>query len=387
MNIAFYAPLKSPKHPRPSGDRAIARLFFEAFQQAGHDVELVSEFRSRESRGDVDHQRRLRNLGERLAVRLIRQLQKRPRAARPDVWFTYHLYYKAPDWLGPTVARALGIPYVVAEASFAPKRDRPPWQMVHRAVGNVIGHADAIVALNSDDIPCLLPLLGGSRERVHHVAPFMDTRTFAANSGDRMRQREQLAAQLQIDAGVPWLVTVAMMRDGDKLASYQMLGDALTQVAANSSGMWQLLVVGDGEVRPQVAAALAPLGARAKYLGQLQPDTLAPVLGAADIYVWPAVNEAFGMAFLEAQACGLPVVAAATRGVPDVVADRQTGLLTELSASAIAVGVRALLDDDALRHRLAANAASYVHSRHDVRAAGKQLNQILTSLTCSQDRP
>ena len=43
---------------------------------------------------------RLSTLGARLASRLTRRL----RAAPPDLWFTYHLYHKAPDWLGPAVA-------------------------------------------------------------------------------------------------------------------------------------------------------------------------------------------------------------------------------------------------------------------------------------------
>ena len=48
------------------------------------------------------------------------------RRPRPDLWFTYHLYYKAPDLVGPLVAGALGIPYAVAEASVAHKRAGKP---------------------------------------------------------------------------------------------------------------------------------------------------------------------------------------------------------------------------------------------------------------------
>ncbi len=46
---------------------------------------------------------------------------------RFDLWFTYHCYYRKPDWLGPAVTKALGLPYVIAEASHAPRRtqDRP----------------------------------------------------------------------------------------------------------------------------------------------------------------------------------------------------------------------------------------------------------------------
>ncbi len=49
---------------------------------------------------------------------------------------------------------------------------------------------------------------------------------------------------------------------------------------------------------------------------------------AADLFVWPAINEAFGMALLEAQACGTPVIAGASGGVPAIIADGETGWLS-----------------------------------------------------------
>ena len=60
------------------------------------------------------------------------------RQPRRELWFTYHLYYKAPDWLGPAVSRALGIPYVVAEASHAAKREGGAWDVGHRAVAEAL---------------------------------------------------------------------------------------------------------------------------------------------------------------------------------------------------------------------------------------------------------
>ena len=117
MRIAFYAPLKPPDHPVPSGDRRMARLLLDALRLAGHEPVLASRFRSFEGRGD-----RLRARpgsppsGGTLAERYLRRCAAAP-AAAPELWFTYHLYHKAPDWLGPRIAGALGIPYVVAEAS------------------------------------------------------------------------------------------------------------------------------------------------------------------------------------------------------------------------------------------------------------------------------
>src|SRR5580704_10685344 len=128
MRIAFYAPLKPPDHPVPSGDRRVARLFLAALRHAGHQPFLVSRLRSFDATGDPARQARLARQGNRIAERLIACWRQAPHTA-PGLWFTYHLYYKAPDWIGPMVAAALGIPYVVAEASFAMKRADGPWAL------------------------------------------------------------------------------------------------------------------------------------------------------------------------------------------------------------------------------------------------------------------
>jgi hypothetical protein len=109
MRIAFYAPLKPPNHPTASGDRTMARLVVAALQMAGHEVDIAATLRSWDGIGDGARQERLRRIGIRLAARFVRRCARDP-ARRPALWFTYHLYHKAPDWLGPAVADALAIP-------------------------------------------------------------------------------------------------------------------------------------------------------------------------------------------------------------------------------------------------------------------------------------
>src|SRR5688500_4119866 len=156
MRIAFYAPLKPPDHPVASGDRAMARALISALELAGHDVRIVSRFRSFDH-GDAERQARICAVGVNLAARLLRRSART--GWRPDLWFTYHLYHKAPDWLGPTIAGELGIPYVVAEASFAPKQASGKWQLGHRAVADALARAAIIFQPNPTDAECVLPLL------------------------------------------------------------------------------------------------------------------------------------------------------------------------------------------------------------------------------------
>ena len=73
MRIAFYAPLKPPGHPTPSGDRRIARLFLKALRRAGHQPFVASRLRSFDNQGDAGHQAGLAALAQRTTERLLRQ--------------------------------------------------------------------------------------------------------------------------------------------------------------------------------------------------------------------------------------------------------------------------------------------------------------------------
>ncbi|MGI9408376.1 MAG: glycosyltransferase family 1 protein, partial [Hyphomicrobiaceae bacterium] len=105
MKLAFYAPLKSPNDPTPSGDRQIARHFVQALEMAGHNVEIASELRTYEGAGNQEQQLALMDAGKREAVRFVEDVRA-GRQCRPDLWFTYHVYHKAPDWIGSQVASA-----------------------------------------------------------------------------------------------------------------------------------------------------------------------------------------------------------------------------------------------------------------------------------------
>jgi glycosyltransferase involved in cell wall biosynthesis len=375
MRIAFYAPLKPPTHPVPSGDRRMARLLMAAMARGNHRVELASRFRSREGSGDPARQQALAETGRHLAGRLIRRYQARPEAERPDLWFTYHLYYKAPDWLGPAVADALDIPYVVAEASHAGKRADGPWAVGHAAAAAALARADAIINLNPGDIPGVTSVAGATAIIVM-LKPFLDGADFAAAAGRCDVLRGELAQRFALDESLPWLLAVAMMREGDKLASYRLLADALGRLGDIA---WQLVVVGDGPARAAVEAALSVLGRRrVRYAGARLPDEVPAFYAAADLLVWPAINEAYGMTLLEAQAAGTPVVAGAAGGVPAIVAAERTGLLTPPGdALAFAAAVRTLLGDADRRRRMGETALEAIAQEHDIGTAARVLDQAL----------
>lgn len=378
MRIAFYAPLKSPTHGTPSGDRRVAALLMDALGRAGHQVELVSTFRSYDAEGDAARQAGLRDQGVALGRRLATQWRDGPAAARPDLWFTYHAYYKAPDWLGPEASTALGIPYVIAEASHAGKRAGGPWDIGHRGIADAIGRADLLLCPTKDDVLGLQGVVAAPG-RIAWLPPFLDAAPFRRAAVQREAHRNGLARAHGLDAAVPWIAVVAMMRPGDKLASYRMLGGALGRL---QDLPWRLLVGGDGSSRAEVEAVLGgAIPGRPAYLGALGLAGIAALYAASDLCVWPAVNEAYGMAMLEAQAAGLPVVSCATRGVPDIVEDGRTGRLAPQGDEVALAGlVRELLLDTGKRARLAASAAAFVADERSLDAAVARLQPLLARI-------
>ncbi|MEX2408233.1 MAG: glycosyltransferase family 4 protein, partial [Rhodovibrionaceae bacterium] len=249
--------------------------------------------------------------------------------------------------------------YVVAEASVAYKRAGGPWDRGHRQTLAALDQAARVITLNPKDAERL-----PDPEKTRMLAPFLDAARFA-------QPREARNAP-------PVLVATAMMRPGDKLASYRLLAEALLQVADLD---WSLLILGDGPARGAVETAFAALGGRVEFRGTVGEAALPEILAGCDLCVWPAINEAYGMALLEAEAAGLPVVAGRSLGVPAVVAEGETGLLVPPGdAAAFAQAVRALLSDPERCRRLGRAAARKVRRDHDLAAAARTLDSILQDL-------
>ena len=368
MKIAFYAPLKSPDHPVPSGDRRMARLLIKALEHAGFEVELASGLRTYEGLGNPEDQARLKREAEEEAARLAGHL-------KADLWFTYHLYHKAPDWIGPAVSRLLGIPYWLAEASFAPKQLNGPWHEGHLAVEAAVRHADGVLELNPLDRGCISPLLKPGAKCLE-IKPFLESGPFRKARVGKSDLRATLAGSYRLDPDALWIAATGMMRPGDKLHSYQLLAKALDQGGIEG---WQLLIIGDGPARDQVENQFSGL-ANIHYLGLREEGEMPEILAACDLFAWPGINEAFGLAMLEAQAAGLPVVSAARPGIANMILDGQTGLLApEADLKGFTTALQKLLRDSVLRREMSEKALQNTAHHHDIQTAADLLKRELTT--------
>ncbi len=352
MNVAFYAPFKPLDHPDPSGDRTIGRELAAALTAHGLSLTVASRFRSRWF--SARPRLWLAALGERR-----RALEEASRA-RVRVWLTYHAYYKSPDVIGPYVARELGIPYVIFQGVYSTRPRRSlKTRLGYECNRRSLEAARLVFSNRRLDMENLVRLLPG--ERLVYVVPGIDAAPFAFDGASRRALRQAWGV-----ADCPVVVTAAMFRDDVKTRGLVYLFERLGELA-RAGVRFFLIVAGDGETRQRLAAlAEQELPGRHRFLGRVPREELGAVYGAGDVFAFPGIRESLGMVYLEAQAAGLPVVAFADGGVPEVVAAGRTGILTRpFDDAAFRQALADLLEDKARRRAMGEAAEAYVRERHD----------------------
>ena len=355
MTVAFYAPLKAPDHPVPSGDRTMARALIAALRFAKFEVCLASDLRIYDGVGDTAAQGDLVDQAQSEIARILNT------SAAKDwrCWVTYHNYYKGPDLIGPAISKALNIPYIQVESTRARKRLTGPWSRFAKAAEAASDHAHTILYVTQRDAETLRRD-APTGQALTHLHPFLD--------------RDDLPARSDHSGA---MLSVGMMRAGDKLASYRLIAETLGLLDTGID--WHLDIAGDGPAQADVLQLMAPFGERVRLLGALSKDDLDQHYARARLLFWPGVNEAFGYAYLEAQAAGLPVVAQDRPGVRDVVSGIQPTVPD--GPDAMAARLSALLHDDGLVRTAGQDARLKVQEHHLLPAAAAVLRSAIEAAT------
>ncbi|SME92399.1 glycosyltransferase family 4 protein [Desulfovibrio gilichinskyi] len=314
MRIAFFAPHKPIDDKTPSGDLIIGKSLHDYLCAHGHEILIASRMR-------------LRNITTSpskwpMLYFEYNKTLKRVKSFNPDVWLTYHSYYKSPDLFGPEISTELGIPYLIYQGVFSTKhrRNLKTW-LGFMANKTALLHADHVFANKEIDHENLSRI----------ILPEKLTRTRPGINPDEfkfcLKSRTAIRKTLNIE-NKPVLMSTAMFRSGVKEQSLRDLILAFANVLKIIPEA-RLLIAGDGEARERlISLAKQKAGDQIIFLGRINREDLFKYYSAADIFVYPGYNEALGMVYLEAQSIGLPVIAYSTRGPREAVAHDKTGLLS-----------------------------------------------------------
>jgi phosphatidylinositol alpha-1,6-mannosyltransferase len=228
--------------------------------------------------------------------------------------------------------------------------ERPGEEAIRARRRRQFARADGIVAVSEAAALGLGRVFGVPRARIDVIPNGYDPALFRPAPPD-----PTLRDALSLGGG-PVVVAVGRLvpRKGfDRLIDAMALLNDLSQT--------RLVIVGEGPERAALEARARAKGAAATFAGAVPHADVPRFLSLADVFAMPnrrmpdGEDEGFGLVFLEAAACGKPVVAGRAGGAPEVVRDGENGLLADGDdAQDVARALRSILTDRVLAARLAA---------------------------------
>lgn len=270
-------------------------------------------------------------------------------------WLSGQVGWLARDrWAVPLVHTAHTLAAVKNAALAAGDVPEP----LSRQIGEqqVVAEADRLVANTEEERRQLVRIHHAAPERTDVIAPGADLRRYRPGS------RAAARAALGLDPAETIVTFVGRIQP--LKAPDVLLRAAARMLERDPAAPLRVLVVGgpsgSGLRRPESLIALARqlgIAHRVTFLPPQPPDALADVYRASDVVAVPSHSESFGLVAIEAQACGVPVVAARVGGLGVAVRDGRTGLLVDgHRTDDWADALTALTGHPARRARLAAAA-------------------------------
>ena len=219
----------------------------------------------------------------------------------------------------------------------------PPFNLAMRAIGNSVDHLTYLGAYTKSQIS--KPLSKKARAAMVHIAPGIDTEKFRPVDATDLRATLGLT-----DSEVIVCVGRLVPRKGQ-----DQLIKAMPEIL-KSNPKAHLLLVGTGSYKDQLQKLIAEnnLEQSVTFTGRVQYEDLTKYICVGDIFAMPSRSrlaglevEGLGIVYLEASACGLPVLGGDSGGAPDAVLEGVTGIVVNgRDTNAVAAGVIKLLNSD-----------------------------------------
>jgi glycosyltransferase involved in cell wall biosynthesis len=187
---------------------------------------------------------------------------------------------------------------------------------------------------------------------------------------------EKSRSELGLPEGEVILITIG------RLIKRKALDDLLMALAELEHPGPRLLIIGEGPEEKQLRDLAGRLGlsSQVQFLGAIWGERKFQYLAAADIFVLPSAHEGFGLVFLEAMHCGLPVIASSTGGQTDFLKDGETGFLVPVGdVSALADRISRLAGDTDLRERVSRFNKEYV-KRFDISGVAERYEALFSEV-------
>lgn len=305
------------------------------------------------------------------AGRGVRRLRRLLRRQRIEVLQTFSHYSNV---LGPMVARGTGVRVCVTSQRMR-LEGRSPWLLRADRWISRSRLAQRMVAVSESVRTYCIEDEGIAPDHVVTIANGLDIENWPSNG--QAADRTSLRQTLGIEPDAPMVTTVARLHPQK---GYEHLLEAVPGVLeAHPSA--HFVWVGDGELEDALSQRIhsAKLEGRVHLTGARSdvPDLLA----ASDLFVLPSLWEGMPNAVLEAMAAGLPVVATAVDGTPEIVAEGETGwLVPPADGASLREAIRQALGDPARREAMGRAGRQRVERHFSLTRYVDQFEQLYAQL-------
>jgi len=178
------------------------------------------------------------------------------------------------------------------------------------------------------------------------------------------------------------VLTVGRWRADERYKGMDTLITALPRLLPRWPEL-QLVAVGDGDDRAWLEDLAEETGVdrHVHFLSGLSYEDLAACYGHCELFALPSKGEGFGLVYLEAMACGKPVIGGAHGGAPEVIEDGKTGYVVPYGdAAQLATAMETLLDDAALRAEMGRRGKQRVENEYKFSIFATSFRKILREL-------
>ncbi|PJB82259.1 MAG: N-acetyl-alpha-D-glucosaminyl L-malate synthase BshA [Acidobacteria bacterium CG_4_9_14_3_um_filter_49_7] len=158
-------------------------------------------------------------------------------------------------------------------------------------------------------------------------------------------------------------------------------------LSTKSSRSMKLWILGEGPMQSEMMILAGALGIEKQVQFMGIRTNIGPIVASANLLIMPSMEESFGLSALEAMACGVPVVAACAGGLPEVVKDRETGILfpTGDIDAAIENALR-LVNDPRLLEEMGKKAAKHAVETFNMNAIVNQYNELYETVLAGKEK-
>jgi len=233
--------------------------------------------------------------------------------------------------------------------------------------------------------------------RPWHLLPFRNADAITAISSDLKKRALENGVKVPIKI-IPNAVDLKLFRPKEKAAVsgpkiiltvsrlVKKNGvDDLIKAGQYLNFDFKILIIGVGPDESKLKKLTKKLNLenRVEFLGQVEYSNLPDYYHRANVFVRPSLSEGLGNVFLEAMACGTPIIGTPVGGIPDFLIERETGLFCQTgNPKSVAQKIEEILASESLRENLIKNGLEIVREKYNWDNIARQMEGVYDKLYC-----